>query len=227
MIGNTPIILAIVLIVVIGFFMQRRKVSPAPIESAPADIMSPEAWQIGPIIHGVNMSRGVPLHPTPHADGWSIDIPYPAAENGSVHYVTVPCGSLAGKTKVTLKCRAETADGTRFYPTKFPGAPASMTLYFQRAGDDWSAQGPYETYRWYASFSTVGLGAGEFVLEARFDQNWTAIMSSSRASHPDAFQAAINDAGRIGFVLGGGDGLGHGVFATGPARLVVTSFVVE
>jgi hypothetical protein len=28
-------------------------------------------------------------------------------------------------------------------------------------------------------------------------------------------------------VLGGGDGYGHGVFATGPARLIVTDFRVE
>jgi hypothetical protein len=28
-------------------------------------------------------------------------------------------------------------------------------------------------------------------------------------------------------VLGGGDGYGHGVFATGPARLIVTEFRVE
>ena len=50
---------------------------------------------------------------------------------------------------------------------------------------------------------------------------------SSRESNPSDFKSAIDNAGRIGFVLGGGDGLGHGVFATGPARIVVTGFTVE
>jgi hypothetical protein len=57
--------------------------------------------------------------------------------------------------------------------------------------------------------------------------NWTAVQSSSARTNPAAFRAALAAADRIGFVLGGGDGFGHGVFATGPARLVVTSFRVE
>jgi hypothetical protein len=168
---------------------------------------------------------GVAGTPSAHPDGWSIDVP-PAP--GSIRYVTIPSGSLAGKTKVTLTGRWEMADGTKLVPRRFPDAPSLMTLYFQRNGDDWSAQGNMEAYRWYASFGTVqDLKAGEFVMTARFDQNWTAILSSSRENNPAGFAAALADAGRIGFVLGGGDGLGHGVYATGPARLVVTAFKIE
>jgi hypothetical protein len=39
--------------------------------------------------------------------------------------------------------------------------------------------------------------------------------------------AALAAADRVGFVLGCGDGYGHDVFATGPARLTVTDFRVE
>jgi hypothetical protein len=53
------------------------------------------------------------------------------------------------------------------------------------------------------------------------------VQTSSARSSPAAFRAAIANADQVGFVLGGGDGFGHGVFATGPARLVVTDFRVE
>ena len=202
--------------------------SAAPEDPVPANIMDPAAWEIGPNMNGDNPSLNMPLHPWPHAEGWYIDIPQPSAEAGHVHYLTVPTGSLAGKKKITLRCRLQMADGVKLCPVHSPDSPALLTLYFQRNGDDWSAQGAMEAYRWYASFVTVFLGAvGEYVLEASFVQNWTAILKSSVASNPDGFTGAMADAGRIGFVLGGGDGLGHGVFATGPARLVVTDFRVE
>jgi hypothetical protein len=197
-------------------------------DPVPTNLMDASAWQIGPIVNGENFSVGVPLRPTAQQDGWSIDIPYPNAAAGHVHYITVPTDSLAGKTKVTLHVRLEMAPGVKLVPVHFADAPSLMTLYFQRKGDDWTANGGFEAYRWYASFGTQSdLHAGDYVMEARFDQNWTAILSSSRANNPDAFNASLVDAGRIGFVLGGGDGLGHGVYATGPARLVVTSFAVE
>jgi hypothetical protein len=170
----------------------------------------------------------MPPHPQLHPEGWSIDIPYPNADAGHVHYVTIPTDSLVGKDKVTLRCRLEMAPGVKLVPVHFPDAPSLLTLYFQRKHDDWTAQGAYETYRWYASFGTqTDLHAGEYVLEARFDQNWTAVLASSRTDKLDAFNVALLDAGRIGFVLGGGDGLGHGVYATGPVKLVVTEFTVQ
>jgi hypothetical protein len=71
------------------------------------------------------------------------------------------------------------------------------------------------------------LKAGEYEVVAGFNENWTAVQISSAFTNSAAFQNALKSAGRIGFTLGGGDGYGHGVYATGPARLVVTSFKVE
>ncbi len=51
--------------------------------------------------------------------------------------------------------------------------------------------------------------------------------SPSASSNPEAFRDALPEGDQVGFVLGGGDGYGHGVFATGRARLVVTDFRVE
>ena len=53
------------------------------------------------------------------------------------------------------------------------------------------------------------------------------MMGGTAATNPAEFAAALANASRIGFVLGGGDGLGHGVYATGPLRLVVTGFEVR
>ena len=195
------------------------------------DPMNPDNWEIGPVVNGRSYSLGMPLHPAPHPDGksagWIIDLP---AAPGSVNYVTMPTGSLAGRTKITMHYRIEAAPGVQVQPRNFPDNPSKLTLYFQRSGDDWSAQAGYEAYRWYAAFSTespIRTTPEERIIEARFDGNWLAVLGSTRENNPAGFEQALREAGRVGFVLGGGDGLGHGVNATGPARLVVTSFHVE
>ena len=193
-------------------------------EPAPPELILPGAWELGPIYDNVNVSSGANLYPTDL--GWCIDIPL--IGEGSVHYVTRPTGSLLGKTKVSMVCELVMAPGVKLCPVKSPDAPSLLTLYFQRKGDNWSGVEQYETYRWFASFATqVDLRAGEYTIVAEFHEPWTAVMSSSSATHPEAFDDALANASRIGFVLGGGDGLGHGVYATGPAKLIIKSFTVE
>jgi hypothetical protein len=194
-----------------------------------ADPMDANAWEIGPITPTQNYSVNMPLSPSPHPDGWSFDIPYPNAEAGHVHYVTFKHGPLTGKTRIVLRYRLEMADRVQLVPTKEqPNSyPSILTLYFQRRDDDWSGRGKYETYRWWATFhSAMPLTAGEHELSVPLDGNWTAIQTSSAATNPKGFRDAIRDAERVGFTFGGGDGYGHGVYATGPARFVVTSFQV-
>jgi hypothetical protein len=183
-------------------------------------------WTIGPIIDGRQYSRGMPLRPVPHpGGGWHIDLPPPP---GSVNYVTFHAGSLSGKRRIVMRYRIELAPGARIMPRKAPGAPTMLTLYVQRRGDDWSAQGPYEAYRWFASFAMhTPITAGDHVLIAPFDGNWTAVQDSTARTNPAGFRAALINADQVGFVLGGGDGLGHGVNALGGARLIVTSFRIE
>jgi hypothetical protein len=185
----------------------------------------PEAWTIGPIIRGRNYSRGMPLQPRPGRSGWYIDLP---RAPDSVHYVTFPHGSLAGKRRIVMRYRIEAAPGVQIRPITMPHLPSMLTLYFQRAGDNWSARGPFETYRWYATFATKSpVTAGEHVIVAPLNANWTAVQTSSARTQPAAFRDALADADQVGFVLGGGDGVGHGAYATGPARLIVTEFRVE
>lgn len=154
-------------------------------------------------------------------DSFQLDIPQ--VGQGSVHYVTRPVGGLSGYSRIQMRYRVEMAEGTRIVPLKAPDAPSILTLYFQRAGDQMNAE--YEAYRWFASFtSQFPITAGEHLIEAGFDQNWTAVLSSTRENNPSAYNAALAEASRVGFVLGGGTGLGHGVYATGPARIVVLEY---
>lgn len=197
-------------------------------EGASASAQGPAAgaWQIGPVIRGRNYSQGMPTHPAPlRGGGFEIDLPQAP---GSVHYVTFRHGPLAGKRRVVMRYRVEADPGVRILPVTAPHLPSMITLYFQRGGDNWSARGPYETYRWYATFATQSpITPGEHEMVAPLDGNWTAVMTSNARTNPAGFRDALAHADQVGFVLGGGDGYGHGVFATGRARLVVTDFRVE
>ena len=182
-------------------------------------------WTIGPVIRGRNYSHGMPLHPAPAArGGFQIDLPQAPA---SVHYVTIPTGSLAGKRRIVLRYRIEAAPGARIVPRNYPQWTAKITPYFQRRGDNWSGRGRFETYRWYATFASRPLTPGTHEIVAPLNANWSAVETSTARTGAAAFRAALEEAGEIGFVLGGGDGYGHGVFATGRARLIVTEFRVE
>ncbi|GAA4019577.1 hypothetical protein GCM10022280_19350 [Sphingomonas swuensis] len=191
------------------------------------------AWTVGPIVRGQSVSRGLPLRPRAVA-GRAISVEIPGRP-GSLHGLTVAPqalgrASLAGARRLVIRYRIEAAPGVRVYPVTDPRLPPLATLYLQRAGDDWSARGPFETFRWYASFATQTLDAsnpGERTIVAPLTADWTAIMTSRARSSPAAFRAALAQPFAVGLVLGGGDGLGHGIAATGPARLVVTDFRVE
>ena len=145
-----------------------------------------------------------------------------------MNYVTFRHGSLAGHERITMRYRVEAAPGVRILPATDPASPSMITLYFQRTGDNWSGRGRFETYRWYATFATQSpITPGEHVMTASLGGNWTAVQTSSARSAPLAFRDALLNADQVGFVLGGGNGYGHGVFATGPARIVVTDFRVD
>ncbi len=191
-----------------------------------AGVSNAGAWTIGPIVRGRNYSRGVPLHPSPRrGGGWHIDLP---RAPGSVHYVTFRHGSLAGKRRIVMRYRLETAPGVQLLAASDGRSASMITLYFQRAGDNWSGRGRFEAYRWYATFATrTPVTPGEHLMVAPLDGRWTAVETSTARSNPAAFRDAVARADQVGFVLGGGDGNGHGVFAPGRARLIVTDFRVE
>ncbi|HEX8402239.1 MAG TPA: hypothetical protein VF628_11110 [Allosphingosinicella sp.] len=220
-------------IAVLAFLLARRATKQHMSDLPVGRPGNPESWEVGPIVRGFSRTPNVPLRPRRHPGGLAIDIPMgdpdrPEARAGDVRYVTFNPGSLAGRKRLTLRYRVELDEGVRLFPWTGPPLPALLTMFLQRAGDDWSAAGKFETYRWWAGFATVmPIEPGDHELIVALDGRWTATISSNAHDHSAAFKAALTHACRVGFTLGGGDGLGHGICATGPARLIIQDFLVE
>ena len=179
-------------------------------------------WEIGPIIDGKNYSVGVPIRPTQTTDGWAFDFPQ---AGGHVGYITYKYGSLNGKSRIIMRYRIEADPMVQFLPKCCPQLLGQgPTMYLQRDNDDWREEGG----RWWATFNSPWpIVPGEFELNIPLNANWTSVYTWTAEGKPSEFAKAKADAERIGFTFGGGDGYGHGTYATGPARMVVTSFVVE
>ena len=198
----------------------------AALPAVTAAAQSAGAWEIGPTVRGRNMSVGMPAAPTPQRSGWSFDFPNPHPRAGHVHYVTAPTGPLDGKSRIVVRFRIDAAPGVRLAPRESPQSPATLTLYFQRRGDNWSARGRYEHYRLYAAHAhRVELSPGEHEISLPLDgRSWKSVQSATGADAPAQFADALANAERVGFVFGGGLSAGHGVYATGPARFHLLSF---
>jgi len=186
-------------------------------------------WEIGPILGGRNLSAGAPLAPITAGGGWYFDFPNPDPKSGHVHYLTTRTGALAGKSRIVIRFRIDAAPGVRIVPRSNPGSAATLTLYFQRRGDNWSGRGPFEHFRWYSTpANRLSLSAGEHQLSLPLDgRNWKSVMAAKGDEVPEQFRDALRNAERVGFVLGGGGSAGHGVYATGPARFTLIGFEVR
>lgn len=178
------------------------------------------AWRIGPVIDGRNYSQG-PARPSPAGAGLSLGI----GPHVEPHYVTFPHGSLQGKTRIRMRFRVEGPDGAIIYGAKCAtGSPSAVTLFFQRADDDWRSDGG----RWWAGFASAQLSGptGETEIIAPLDGPWSSVVSMTARNSPGAFAAAKANAGQVGFTFANCEGLGHGARATTPVRLIVTRFEV-
>jgi len=186
-------------------------------------------WVIGPIIRGKNYSVGMPLRPTPTRGGWTFDFPYSSRNAGHVHYVTAYPGSLAGKSRIVVRYRVDAARGTRFVPQEHQDLPGVVSLFFQRRGDNWSAKGRYEHYRWYSphqSVQQIAPGVHELTVSLD-DPQWISVNGRPAAENPQAFRAALADSSSLGLVFGSSRARGHGVFATAPASFTLLDFRVD
>lgn len=160
----------------------------------------PSGWLIGPVINGTNYSKDCPRSFT---GSFQIGPCEP-------HYVTRATAPLTGKT-IRLRYRLEgNVEGLKCNP-------ATISLHFQRKGDDWSGKGAKEAYRWWSA--TQPLQQGEHELVAG---KWTAVQGSNSDDQAEAFRDALANAERVGFTFGDCTGLGHGV--KGQARFTVLEF---
>jgi hypothetical protein len=214
------ILLLIPAYIIIGDYIRRiQSKIPSRMTSTPMQAV----WQIGPILDGKSKSINMPEKMTRNSEGLYFDFPNPNWSAGHVHYVVFNHGPLTGKTKIRMRYRIDADPSVQFLNDL--GSLASVTLYFQRKGDRWTASQEYETYRWY-SYEFQLLATGEHIFEMSFTDMWGAIMVSNMLTNPTAFRSAMENAQCVGFVLGGGTGRGHGVCATGPARFTLLDFQV-
>lgn len=217
-------------------------------DPAPSTPPAEPVWQYGPSCVNDTGSCGVPAGPARTAEGVVIDVPVDPSplsvdsRGPHINYVTFRHGSLAGKSQIRIRFRVEAPEGSPIRATKPRGEvwDGKLWLYFERAGNNFTGGPDQNWYRWWALGSETRLHNGEYEVTARFDEPWGAVsyggnycVDTTAANDPDCrgpamFQAALANADRVGFTLGGGDGKGHGVDADGPgARIVVVSFEVE
>ena len=183
-------------------------------------------WDIGPDVRGVNYSVGMPLKPTPNAKrGWSFAFPYPSRDAGHVHAITYNSGPLINASKIVMRYRIDAGPNVRFEPQETPGLQGTVSLYFQRQGDNWSAKRKYDFYRWYSPPSVRKLSRGEYeIVVSLTDPKWQSVHGKLAPDNSEYFREALAQTKQIGIAFGGPSGFAHGVYSTGPARFTLLEF---
>ena len=201
--------------------------SAAALPVAVAALPPAAAWEIGPSIRGRNYSVGMPAQPSP-ARGGGVTFDFPVAGRGQVDAMITSVGPLAGARQITMRYRIDAARGTRFVADESPSEPATVSLYFQRRGDNWSARGRYGSYRWYVPpRAVIPLAPGVHTVTVRFDEPWGNVNGVPNSQDPAGYQAALEDSARLGVAFGSSGLRSHGVYATGPARFTLLALDIE
>lgn len=191
--------------------------------AAPALAAMPPAaaWEIGPLVRGKNYSLGMPTQPTAGRNG-SLIMDFPVTGFGEVDALTTAVGPLAGARQITLRYRVDAPRGTRFVAVEMPNEPATVSVYFQQAGDNWSGRGRYQSHRWYSpARAVIPLSPGLHTVKVRLDETWTNVQGRSNHQVPQGFSAALQNTARVGLAFGSPSRRSHGVSATGPARFTL------
>ena len=225
---STHAVLAALMLAVTACSPSSNAPQPTPSVPAPAAIsMAASAWTIGPIIAGVNYSVGMPLNPTQAGGGFSFAFPGPG---GAVDYVTTNA-SLHLTTSVTMQYQLTLSAGAAL-TCDVPNAAAAngasgtptLALFIQQPGDNWSAAGPYNYYRWYASGGAIPAKSGVYTVTLPLTiAHWSAV--EAPAGTQAQLSAAAMNVGTIGVTFGGCGGAGHGVaMKSGSATFTVLNF---
>ena len=178
-----------------------------------------EAWEIGPDIRGRNYSVGMPAQPTATREG-GLSFEFP--QRGEIDALTTSVGPLTGAREITLQYRIDAAPGARFVSAETPDQTATISLYIQQDGDNWTAKGRYASYRWYVpARAVVPLSPGTHKVRVRLDEVWTNVRGLPNTADPQGYTSALNETGRIGIAFGTSSARSHGVYTTGPARFTL------
>lgn len=208
-------------------FLLAGLLATVALPSAIAALPPATAWEIGPWVRGRNYSVGMPSRPTP-APGGGLAFEFPAAGSGEIDALTTAIGPLSGAREITIRYRIDAARGTRFVPAESSIEPASVSLYLQQRGDNWSGRGRYASYRWYSpGHAVIPLAPGVRTVTVRLDDAWTNVYGVPNSQQPQGYAGALEDTARIGLAFGTPSARSHGVYATGPARFTLLGFDVR
>ncbi|MXO73291.1 hypothetical protein [Alteraurantiacibacter buctensis] len=184
-------------------------------------------WEIGPWVRGRNYSEGMPANPDP-VPGGGVRFAFPQGSRGQVDAMTTAIGPLDGARSITIRYRVDAAPGTRFAAVETPEMPATVSLYFQRAGDTWTGRGRYGSYRWYApGEAVIPLEPGERTVTVRLDAGWTNVNGKPVSDDPAGFAAARAEAATLGLAFGSLSRRSHGVHADGRASFTLLGLRVD
>lgn len=186
---------------------------PRPPQPVVQLTMDPNSWNFE---HSPNMG----IHPTAHPGGWYFEFP----SSDGVHYLTQRfSGSLGSALNVTFLVD-KTADTVLHEVDTSCGSDNPMVrLYFQRTGDNLSAQGIYEFYRFWSEPRSLNSTEPQAFSIDLSPEKWSSVLGQSGSVNPDMFYAAVKDVQAVGMTFGGCSG-GHGVYSNGSAQFIVTEF---
>lgn len=160
--------------------------------------------------------------------GGGLGFDFPIAGRGQIDAMTTAVGPLAGAHQITMRYRVDAAPSTRFIPDEAPTETATVSLYFQQRGDNWSARGRYASYRWYVPARAVmPLASGEHTVTVRFDEPWGNVNGVPNTRDPAGYRAALADTASLGIAFGSLGMRSHGVYATGPASFTLLSLDIS
>jgi hypothetical protein len=184
-------------------------------------------WTVNPLVNGQQYG------PTSCSQDGHFVVPACPAQpqrTDGMHTLVRPSGGpLPPGGTITVDFEVTGADN--FVGAQEQGSAAYVSLFIQRAGDNWSGTGPYNEYRAYSvnvtpSF-TENLGNGRYQLSQQLvSSQWVNV---SAPGTEQGFQELLQNAERVGITFGTAQsGRAHGV-CTGNAstQFVLHSFTVQ
>ena len=126
--------------------------------------------------------------------------------------MTTAVGPLAGARQITFRYRIEATRNARFVSAETPNQTATVSLYLQQRGDNWSGRGRFASYRWYVpGRAVIPLTPGEHSVTVRLNETWTNVFGIPNSQDPQGSASALDSTGRIGIAFGTSSARSHGV----------------
>lgn len=158
-------------------------------------------WLIGPFVNGKNHSKNMPLRPEITSTGWCIGL----TTDSKVDAVLTNCDGVSGTIRAKFRIKGSVV------PFEQHDSSPLISLYFQQKGDNWSAKGDMQYYRWYSGqIATFVAGDGELIIPLT-PELWGSVFGRNGADHSERFAEAMKNAHRVGIVFGWSAGRSHGV----------------